>query len=625
MTTPALSIAPAEDDRRAGPRHRRPERGFRRVRRAVSLWDVAGLALLTFLMLCVTEVAVDHLAGGLERLRFLRFATVGTGAVAVLSIGAAVWSHRPWPWEVPARLTDLWRDPAGDWSVFALGVVLSIPLLGLYTPVVLGDADSVRIVAAVRYVQRHGFGFLIDTQDNFGPHLLLGPAVALGGIEAVRLVTIFTVQILSGVTALLARRLSGSMVAAVVAALALWAMPAVVARASYVPMYPAMLAFGYLGGWLAHRAVSDGRSWKYPVLAALCLVLSFEFQSVGQLFMVVPLLLLVTVADLRSGLRGMMKVYSATGVLCIPRLVVNLSEGGFSRLASNRTDFWINQGYIRDIQRFAGYVGVEEPVTTYLARLPVRFVGSLGPYGWVVLGLALAAIAGLRGRARIFALSCVAFMVLATTAKRVPPFPRYFSPLWPGMALLAGVLVAELVRRRQAARPVLRAGVATTITGALLAVAAHSYVGQAERTQAEARKIEAAHYRELVAMIDDGKGVIGARSHALLNVTSEVPTYGGQFLTEEEYATYLIWPSDEEVIEVLDRHDIGWVLVNPKLVLEIEYHDTWLLPNHGHRARSVFRVARSPNFCKVAARRRLILYRLQRPRRPCPLEDPFAQ
>jgi hypothetical protein len=592
------------------------------VRRMASLWDLAGIALFAFVMLCVTEYAVDNAAGGLTRLPFLRAATVGTGVLSLVTVGAAAFVDPPRLREVPTRLVNVWRDPPGDWAVFAFGVALSLPLLSLYTPVVLADSDSVRIITAVRYVQRNGPDFLIDTQDNFGPHLLLGPALALGGIEGVRLATILTLQALTGVTALVARRLSGSTVAGVVAAIALLAMPAVLGRATYIPMYPAMLAFGYLGCWFAYRAISERRGWRFPLAAALCFVLSFETQSVGQLFIAVPVLLLVAVPDLRSRFGALAKIYGTVAVLCIPRLVVNMSEDGINRITSNRTDYWINKGYVRQIQTdFWNYEGVTEPVTTYVSRLPSRFLESLGQFGWVVLAFALTAILGLRGRARVFALSCLGFMMLAATVKRIPPFARYFSPLWPGMAILAGLLVAELIRRRHVVLRVLGSAVALAATAALVYVAVVSYESRAEATNAQAYGIQAGPYRQLVDLVNDGKGVIGSRSHVLVNVTSEIPTYGGQFLTEDEYATFLTWPSDDEVIDVLDRHDIGWVLVNPNRLIEVDYHNTWLVPNHHRSARHVWMVAESPNFCKVASPQGLTLYKLDRSGAPCPLED----
>jgi len=54
------------------------------------------------------------------------------------------------------------------------------------------------------------------------------------------------------------------------------------------------------------------------------------------------------------------------------------------------------------------------------------------------------------------------------------------------------------------------------------------------------------------------------------------------------------------VLEVLERHDIGWVLIHGNLDLELGYHNTWLIPHHGRPARHVARVASSPSFCQVA-------------------------
>lgn len=616
MSTSTLTVTPAPADG-AG------REWSELVHRVVSLWDLAGIILLTFVMLCVTEYAVDNAGGGLDRMAYLRVATVAAGVLSLVMVGVAAFADPPRLRDVPARLTAVWRDPPGDWTVFAFGFALSLPLLGFYTPVVLADSDSVRIITAVRYVQHHGPDFLIDTQDNFGPHLLLGPALAIGGLAGVRLVTILSLQALAGVTAVVARRVSGSNLAAFVAPVALLAIPPVLVRTVAVPMYPAMLAFGYLGGWLAHRAISEGKGWRLPLGAAFCLVMSFECHSVGQLFMAVPVLLLILATDLRRAVAMVARIYGIAAVICIPRLAVNLSEGGLSRLTSSRTDYWINKGYLREIQTsFWEYTGVGEPLPTYVGRLPGRFVDSLGSFGWVVLAFAVVMmIVVLRGRARVFALGCVGFMALAATAKTVQPFARYFSPLWPGMAILTGMFVAELVRKRHAVLRVLGTTAALASIAGLVTVAVVSYQARARTTRTMSHQVQAGPYSQLAEMIDDGRGVIGSRSHVLVNVDSEIEAYGGQFLTEDEYATYLTWPSDEEVIDMLDRHDIGWVLVNPNRLIEVDYHNTWLLPNHGEPARQVWMVAESPNFCKVASPAGLTLYKLDRSGRPCPLEE----
>jgi hypothetical protein len=601
------------------------------TRRVATLWDVTGLALVTFLMMLVTEYAVDTVEGGLYRLPFLRTLTIGSGVATLLGLVLSPLFKPVRILRVPAQLTEIWRNPPGDWPAFALGVALGLPLLGLFTPTILGDADSVRIMAAVRHVQRDGPGFLVDTQDNLLPHVILGPAEALGGIEAMRVVTIVSLQALAGVVALVARRVSGSMWAALFAVLGLLAIPVVVDRAILVPMYPTMLAFGYLGGWLAYRAMTEERAWRCIGGAALCLVLSMEAQSVGQLFLVSPLLLLVVARSLRRGLLGMVGVYATTVVLLVPRLWINLQQDGFYRLTSNRTDFWVNKGYLQQIQiDMWHYTGVDEPMGTYAWHLPGRFVESLSAWGWLPFAAGLVALVGLKGRARVLPLACLGFMALAATVKGVPPFGRYFSPLWPGAAVMAGLTGAWFLRRptKLLLKPVgLLCGVA------LLAGSINAYDRTAEKGQRLDQSLRIAPYRDFVPLIDDGKGVIGSRSHILVNYTADIATYGGQFLTEDEYVTFLTWPSDAEVIAMMGDHDIGWVLVNSNLLLEVDYHNTWLVPNHDREARHVLALAGSPWFCRVAAKRGYVLYQLQEigdppcrwqlpPELPRPARDP---
>ncbi|HEV7762804.1 MAG TPA: hypothetical protein VGO78_27530 [Acidimicrobiales bacterium] len=599
-------------------------------RRVATLWDVAGLALVTFVMMCVTEYAVDTVEGGLYRLPFLRPVTVGSGVVALVALAAAPLFKPVRILQVPAQLTEIWRDPPGDWPAFALGMALALPLLGLFTPTILGDADSVRIVAAVRHVQRDGTGFLVDTQDNLLPHVILGPAAALGGIEAVRVVTIISLQALAGVVALVARRVSGSMWAAMFAVFGLLAIPVVVDRAILVPMYPTMLAFGYLGGWLAYRGMTEDRAWRCIVGAALCLVLSMEAQSVGQLFLVTPLMLLVVTRGFGRGLFRMGCVYAATVVFLLPRLWINVQQGGFERITSNRTDYWINKGYVQKIQvDMWHYVGVDEPMGTYVQRLPERFVDSLGAWGWLPFLAGLVALIGLKGRARLLPLACLGFMALAATVKGVPPFGRYFSPLWPGAAVLAGLTGAWFLRQRvKLLKPV---GLACGVV--LLIGSVDAYDRVAHKALRLDQNLQVAPYHDFVPLIDDGKGVIGSRSHILVNYTADIATYGGQFLTEDEYVTFLTWPSDAEVIAMMQQHDIGWVLVNANLLLEVDYHNTWLVPNHGREARHVVALAGSPWFCRVASKQGYVLYQLQEigdppcqwqlpPELPRPARDP---
>jgi hypothetical protein len=551
-------------------------------------------------------VAIDTSLGQSRRL-FLVAAVIG----GLVSLGVLTWlvvRDRPSLRTIPRRATAVWTDPPGAWAACVLGVLLATPLLALYTPVLLGDADSARVLAAVTHVREHGIGFLLDTQDNLLPHLLLGPLVAVGGLPGAKLFALLSLQVLAGVCAYVTYRIWPSMLAAAAAAFALLAIPAAVDRGSVLPMYPTMLALGYLGGWLAYRAIVEPERRSLAVAAGVCLALTPEAQQVGQLFLAVPLLLLVFAPTWRAGLAASARIYLFMALAMIPRIAINLSAGGLSDIARYRTDYWVTKGYLGLIQsHFWHYGGVDEPLGKYLTWLPWRFTHSLGPQGYVVLGLGVVAwlVFG-GGRGRVFVLGVVGFLVLALTIKPVPAFPRYYSPFWPGMAILVGAGVGTLARQSpRTARPL-----ALGVVAALMMLAATT-LADASRVQDERRaRVDNAPYRQLAGAITDGKGVIGARSHSLLNVTADIPTWGGQFLTEDEYVTYLTWPSDDAVIEMMERHDIGWVLIHANRLFETDYHNTWLVPAHGAVARHVERVAASPAFCRTAQVSGFLLYRL---------------
>jgi hypothetical protein len=585
--------------------------------RRFSAWDAVGILLTALVMLAVEQLIVVTGNLGLGHSGFVRAGAVGVGVLAGVGL-VGVWVRdRPSVGSAASRLVAVWRDPPGDWAAVVLGALLAIPLLRLYAPILFNDSDSARIVGAVIHVQAGGFGYLRDTQDNLLPQVLLGPVMAVGGLAGAKLFVIASVQVLAGVTGYITRRITGSMWGAAAAAVALVALPPILERAVYLPMYPTMLALGYTGSWLAYRAVvtpSGEARWRYAVPAGVCLALTPEAHAVGQLFYVVPLMLIVFAPSVRSWLVSIFRIYAVVFVASLPRIVINLSEGGLSRFTSYRTDYWITKGYVREIQiNFWHYRGVDEPLGDYVRALPDRFVESLGDWGWLLLLLAgVAWLVWCRGRARWFVPGAVGFIALAVTAKRVPPFPRYYAPLIPGIALLAGVAIGRLARLTDRSRAKVLglqtlAGVCVLALAALAVLNLDTAAGRVDRTRLV---VERGPYRALAAAIDDDKGVIGARSHALLFVTADIPTWGGQFLTEDEYVTYLTWPSDEQVIEVLERHDIGWVLIHGDRNLELAYHDTWLVPHHGRHARQVDAVAASPRFCRVMTVGGFILYRL---------------
>jgi 4-amino-4-deoxy-L-arabinose transferase-like glycosyltransferase len=601
----AHEVAPL-DEIAPGPESSRPP-DAPSGRRATG-WDLLGISLTTLAMLGVRHAATVAIGTPLGESRLFDVAAAASATASLGLLGWLIARDRPRPREVPRLVAAVWTEPPGPWAAGLLGVLLATPVLALYTPVLLGDADSARVIAAVAHVRNHGIGYLVDTQDNLLPQLLLGPVVAVGGLAGAKLFTLVTLQMLAGATAYVSYRISRSMLGAAAATFAILAMPTAVKQSGYVPMYLTMLSLGYLGGWLAYRAMTQPDRWSLAVAAGVCLALAPEAQPVGVLFLATPVLLLVFAPTWRTGLAVSARVYLVVALAMIPRLAINFSDGGLDRIASYRTDYWITEGYVRLIQsNYWHYTGVNEPLGEYLSRLPWRFTHSLDLQGYVVLALAVVAWLGFSGgRGRAFVLVVVGFMVMAVSIKQVPPFPRYYAPLWPGMAILVGVGVGVLARRPGRIARTL----ALVFVPGLAVLAATTLVEATHAHDTHRAVIDNGPYRGLADAVTDDKGLIGARSHSLLNVTADIPTWGGQFLTEDEYVTYLTWPSDDAVIEVLNRHDIGWVLIYPDRRLETDYHNTWLIPSHGASTRHVERVAASPAFCRTADIGGFELYRL---------------
>jgi hypothetical protein len=565
--------------------------------RPTTLADLVGVAMVASVVCAATQIAA-HLQGfGIGRSRTLATAVGVLCAVTVAGLVAIAVRERPTAVGLVERTTEVWRDPPGGWAPFALGTIAVFPLYVLFTPMVFGDSDSARILAASRYLLDGNpvFDYYTGTQEPFLPPLLFAPAVALNSLAAVKLLSLLWLQVAAGVIAYLTHRMTRSMWGAGVAALSLMCLTAFTERAVKVPMYAAMLSLGYMGAWFAYRSVSrqDVR-WRTTVAAGVCLALAPEAHGVGQLFLAAPVLVAVFAPSVRSAVGSVGRIYGVALLAMVPRIVVNLWDGGLNAVASPRADYWITGGYLTEIQnRFMLYEGVSEPRGEYLADLPTRFVELLGPHGWIVVAVAaLGAVIAVRGRARVFLLAAIGFYVLAITVKQIPPFARYYAPLWPGLAILVGIAVAALARR---ARPI----AALAVTAVLVGVAFVTLRNESARFEHARLNIEMNATRGIVTAVDDDKGVIGSRAaQVFYSVTADVTTWGGQFLTEEEHVTYLTWPSDEEVLEVLDRHDIGWVYISEVMQLETDYNDTWLLPSYGSRARHVTEIADSPNFCR---------------------------
>ena len=80
-------------------------------------------------------------------------------------------------------------------------------------------------------------------------------------------------------------------------------------------------------------------------------------------------------------------------------------------------------------------------------------------------------------------------------------------------------------------------------------------------------------------------------------------------MTEQDFMTYLTWPSDEQVLRLMDRLGVEYIVLSPKSYIEFDYHQTWLRKffdeqDHHDRVRT------SSSFCRVATIGGYELYRV---------------
>jgi hypothetical protein len=110
--------------------------------------------------------------------------------------------------------------------------------------------------------------------------------------------------------------------------------------------------------------------------------------------------------------------------------------------------------------------------------------------------------------------------------------------------------------------------------------------------------------------IDDDKAVIGSRPYWLIYHVHENELLTTDFLSEEDFVTYLSWPSDEAIAEMFERNDVGWLLIlNPAERWERDYH-VWLTEAAGHLPRHYLQVEDSPLLEPVHTGYSYFLYRV---------------
>ncbi|MQB01592.1 MAG: hypothetical protein GEU78_15100 [Actinobacteria bacterium] len=508
-------------------------------------------------------------------------------------------------------MTEVWRYPERSRRMFLFGCLVALPVLALHTRFLLGDADSARLVASTLYVQRFGVRYLIETQEVLLPHLVLGPLMTLGGITLVKAFLVLSVIGLAGTVSYITWQASRSAAAALAGVLALLSFGAIDERAMLLPMYASMLAFGFLGSYFMYRGADQSHRpdrIRYAVFAAVCLLLCIESHQVGQLFLIAaPILLIFHRSGHRA--RTFLRTYGAFALFYLPRAAINLTEGGFSHFFTNRDDYWITQGHLVELQTRFWRLGNDSPLGQYISKSAESIFHIVGWPGILAVVLAVAAFFLERRRILWFGLTFALFFAVIVVGRRLPLYPRYFSQLLVGGAIAAGVAVGALIQRGGLYRVL--GALSIVLLGSTAMATLTMQVNAADEREAQVLR---GPYPQVAAAVNDDRGVVGARSTYLNFTRPDVLTYGGQFLTRSEFVTFLTWPSDRAVIDIMRNREIGWVIVPQRARRWVyRYHNTWLIPNYGRKVVYPRAVRRSPFFCHVLTEQGAELYKLSPP------------
>lgn len=536
-------------------------------------------------------------------------AAVLMGGITLLASAAVAFlegRRREVPWgevlrAVVAPVFDSTR--AATW--FGVGVFVGLPIIR-FRGTVITDADSTRLLANVQYVRNHGVGYLRETQEVLVPHAAYWFTSAIGGVSLARWVPLVSYLLLSGTVAHITFRITRRPLATITAAVALFGFAPLLRQEKLLPLYALMLAVSYLGAEVAERvahATERRAQWRLAALSALLLVLSAESHATGQLLFVAPALL-VALGPWRVRLRAAARVYAVAAVLMLPRLAINVSVRGTSRLRSNYDYYLIRKGYLNLInERFWGYP-VNVPLTRYVRDFARMLVEQFRFYAIPVLVLAIIGFVVIPRGAKALALLASTVLVVGILALQPSPFPRYALPLAPGLAILAGIGLASLASRFPP-RGHLPIGLPGGFGAAALVLSAlWALVNTAQFVNFTDNRVLGGPWPTIVARIDDGRPVAGVRSPQMMYLRDDLEVFGPVYWSEDEYVTYLTWPSDDAVLEIMSKYGIGWVFVTGDTLrtdknYEVDYPASWLEPTHGQRPRHPEMLAASPEFCRV--------------------------
>ena len=349
-----------------------------------------------------------------------------------------------------------------------------------------------------------------------------------------------------------------------------WGMPLVL-----VPLLFSV-ALALLVGYIAHRVA--GGPWAFLAAAlALASLPVFLLQARSLPFDRERLVL---------GRLG--KMYAAVAGLTLPWFVWHLTVGGLAGLRQQQMNWQIERGYQR-IRNIEFWGTQTDSRIDFVENLPRMLEDAAGPLIFVLAGLCIVGLIRLPSwswRAAALIALAIPFGTLVYAAPAI--YARYIYSVLPAVVLLSVYGFHGLLRWVSSGR--LTVHLARMVAIATVALLGTVFVQHALDQMNTIDRTETlwgtGELPLITALVDDDKAVLGSRVLPLTRYKPENALLSLGFMSEDDAVTYLLWPSDGTVEPVLQRNDVGWVLIaQPAETWERDYN-LWLrnaagqLPSH---------------------------------------------
>jgi 4-amino-4-deoxy-L-arabinose transferase-like glycosyltransferase len=441
--------------------------------------------------------------------------------------------------------------------------------------------DNARTLVFINKILREPGAWTLEKQLPLLQFATYASLITLFGWDApLVLVPLLFSAALALLVGYIAQRVGGGLWTFLVAALMLASLPVFLVQAKSLPFYPPTLFFGYGGVFAAIVYARSGGRMAF-VGAALGLPAALYSFGVGIVFLaVLPLYLLID--RRRPVLIRLAQVYAIVLALAAPWLVWHLAVDGYSGLFGQQTTWFIDRGYL-NIRNSEFWDTGSSSHIQFLGRLPGMFADASGRLAIPLVALSVVGLIRLPSWSwRAAVLLALAIPIGALVYVTPAAHARYVYVLLPGLVLLSvyglpGLLHLLSSYRRTAHLSAVGAMVAFGLLGTLFLQNVQDDLDTANMMQTRPAQSELA---AVAKFIDDDKAVIGSRLYWLIYYEHENELLTTDFISEEDFVTYLSWPSDEAVAEMFERNNVGWLLLHRAERWERDYN-VWLMKAAG--------------------------------------------